>query len=455
MKRPNVNQYFPKDSSSRLNELIGRYERNKRSIPIDFRKEVNWISGTNRVTHQIHSYPAKLLVHIPHFFLANDLLSKPGDTILDPFCGSGTVLLEGTLAGRKTLGADANPLARLITKVKVTPIDKKRLHASYLALENRIKTKPTKQHPEIVNAKHWFTPDVLRQLQCINEGIEKTRNTDIRDFFQICFSQTIRKVSLADPRLSVPVKLHPSKYPEKHPLRLKMEHHLESIKQINVLNVFSSITKNNIEKISKLQIQNTRANSLIIYEDARALTHEMSSSVKSDSIQLVMTSPPYSGAQKYIRASSLSLNWLNLVHAKNLSKANSQIIGREDFQKNDYALLPKTGIKKADNLLMNISKINALRAYICAKYLLEMSDAVNESMRVLKSGGFFVLIAGNNKVCGMDFYTVDYLKELLLRHNTKLRLSLIDTIRSRGLMTRRNKTASMITREWVLVFQKA
>src|SRR3546814_12409556 len=42
---------------------------------------------------------------------------------LDPFCGSGTVLLESALCGRVGHGADSNPLARMIARVKTTVID--------------------------------------------------------------------------------------------------------------------------------------------------------------------------------------------------------------------------------------------------------------------------------------------------------------------------------------------
>jgi hypothetical protein len=67
----------------------------------------------------IHLYPAKLLPHIAAFFLASSELSSKGDKVLDPFSGSGTVLLEALLAGRSPIGADSNPLARLISKVKM------------------------------------------------------------------------------------------------------------------------------------------------------------------------------------------------------------------------------------------------------------------------------------------------------------------------------------------------
>ncbi|MCK5640973.1 MAG: hypothetical protein KAJ19_09260, partial [Gammaproteobacteria bacterium] len=48
--------------------------------------------------------------------------SQPGDTVLDPFCGSGTVLHTAILSGRSAVGWDSSPLATLISSAKLTGI---------------------------------------------------------------------------------------------------------------------------------------------------------------------------------------------------------------------------------------------------------------------------------------------------------------------------------------------
>src|SRR5262249_51356950 len=113
------------DSTEILQRLLDRYDRTRRAITVNFHDLVPWVPNGERGTHFIHPYPAKLLRHIPAFFLSNNALSAPGDTVLDPFCGSGTVLLEGLLHERRALGADANPLARLISSAKVANYDVK------------------------------------------------------------------------------------------------------------------------------------------------------------------------------------------------------------------------------------------------------------------------------------------------------------------------------------------
>ena len=70
------------------------------------------------LTHGFHSYAGRM--HPSTARAAIAAWSTPGQRILDPFCGSGTVLVEAMAAGRSALGIDASPLAVLIAKVRST-----------------------------------------------------------------------------------------------------------------------------------------------------------------------------------------------------------------------------------------------------------------------------------------------------------------------------------------------
>ena len=78
--------------------------------------------------HGLHSYPAMMAPPIARRLISE--LTNKGETVLDPFCGSGTVLAEAVLLGRRTIGYDINPLALLIAKVKTTPISPEILRKS-------------------------------------------------------------------------------------------------------------------------------------------------------------------------------------------------------------------------------------------------------------------------------------------------------------------------------------
>ena len=80
---------------------------------------------THELTHGLHPYPAKMVPQIARVLI--DKFSNKGETVLDPFCGSGTVLVESLISGRDGIGVEINPLAILISKAVTTPIEESRL----------------------------------------------------------------------------------------------------------------------------------------------------------------------------------------------------------------------------------------------------------------------------------------------------------------------------------------
>jgi hypothetical protein len=449
-------------TDGQIEKLLRQFKAKGRTIPVSFRDRLRFLNNADRYSHLIHPYPAKLLVHIPYFFLANSILSVPGDTVLDPFCGSGTVLLEALLARRSAIGADVNPLARLISRVKTSPPDPARLGRSIDRLQKRIRSNPRVDLPDVINLEYWFYPHVTRKLLSILEAVNETTDAAIRSFFLVCFSSCIRKVSLADPRLTVPVRLKAGQYPKGHWLREKTDQHLRRLKRVDVGRIFFSTVEENSRRV--ISLGRTLPESLRtvgIALDSRDLRTGNASNngpanrLPSRSVDCVITSPPYVGSQKYTRATSLSLGWLGLCRSTELRSLEELSLGREHYPKASYENRLRTGIKAADNALDRVEKINPLRSHIAANYLIEVREAFLEINRVLRPGGYFVLVTANNELCGMEFKVQEYLHTIAEEIGFRLVLKLVDEIRSRGLMTKRNKTASLITREWVLLFQKA
>jgi hypothetical protein len=441
-------------------ELIYQYDKNKIPIEVSFRSLLPKLKNIDRATHLLHTYPAKLLLHIPYFFLNNEIFSKPGDLVLDPFCGTGTVLLEAILADRNAIGADANPIARLIAKVKTTNYFPKvlinLLHEITYECEN---FKRPYEIPSVVNLNYWFSESTKNSLMNLLSSIELIDCETNRDFFLVCFSNLIKKVSYADPRVSVPVRLNEKRFVENSDQFNKVKKRIEDLEKINVIEKFQSICIENINRVSKfnqsLTQSNLGINAKIVSNDARKLTVDVGTDTKlpDASVDLIITSPPYAGAQKYIRSSSLSLGWLGLASVKELKLLDRQNIGRESYTR-DERNIPTTGISSCDELVQKITKINIVRAKIVSNYIQEMKLALTEATRVLKPNCYFILIVGNNQVCNQEFNTQMYLTEFLVSNGMSLVLKLVDDIKSYGLMTKRNKTANIISREWVLIFKK-
>ena len=77
-------------------------------------------SDTTYLTHSLHPYPAKFPPQLPRIVLKK--YGSAGMTVLDPFCGSGTTLVEARLLGFNAVGVDVNGLSTLLSKVKATPL---------------------------------------------------------------------------------------------------------------------------------------------------------------------------------------------------------------------------------------------------------------------------------------------------------------------------------------------
>lgn len=430
---------YPADTTDRIDTLLAEYRGKKRPIAVSFRDIVPWLKIGERATHYLHSYPAKLLPHIAHFFLASERMCRRDGLVLDPFGGSGTVGVEACLSGRAAAYADTNPLARLITEAKLCPVPRAELDSAFERVSQRYAAARTGRHPAVVNVHKWFQPPVIRSLARIKAAIDQEASSDLRKVLQATFSATVRRVSNADPRLSVPVLLKEG---------------LATLTPADVWRRFTDQYRANVRRIEELaDLCPVPIRLMCAGEDARRIHIASGGRLPSNSVDLVITSPPYAGAQKYIRASSLSLGWLGLAEEGQLKPLENATIGREHLPGLGQRKVD-TSVAKANAVISRIRRRNPLRAAICATYLNEMEEVFKEVHQVLCPGGKLVLVIGNNAVCGQEFLSSDYLREMIEALGFRLELALIDEIRSRGLMTKRNRTASVITREWVLVFQK-
>ncbi len=435
------------DTSSIYEELRSRYFSTGEAVEVDFRKIADWVKLGDQLTHQIHPYPAKLLPHIANFFVNAKVLRGSGSAVLDPFCGSGTVALEASLTGATPYVADVNPLALLVTKVKTTAFDTCELEETLDLLLSRIKRLKTAPEIPVVNSQLWYSPERKKSLELIARAVKELSNDDHRDFFRVCLSVAAKKMSYADPAISVPVKLKTKeKFSEKTNKRI--QERLDWVDSASTVAEFAKVCLLNIERVEITnRFNKDRKVAIVLSNDAKNLQCSLS-------IPLTVTSPPYGSAQKYIRASSLSLNWLELSAPDCLTKLEDMSIGREHAplrnRTRNSAPLPD----EYEDLLIRIRKINETRYQITKSYLCEMREALLEISRVTAHGGHIALIVGNNSICNETLRNDLFAIRILCDAGLQVETSLIDHIKSRGLMTKRNKTASLISRESVVVFSK-
>lgn len=443
------------DTSLLYEELRRQFQASKRPVSTDFRALVSWVKVGDQRTHLLHAYPAKLLAHIAHFFVHAGSLSGVGARVLDPFCGSGTVALEASMSGRLPLVADANPMARLLTRVKTTPYAPEELLAEAVDILRRARRYRTAPTVEIVNSTLWYSVSRKRELEILRRAVFEVEDDAMRDFFLVCFSVTCRKLSYADPAISVPVRLK-EKDGRTAAANKEIVQRLSKIDSADHLEEFGNVCLANIQRVARTNAEfPDRAGAMVVGDDARKLMNEQGDHLATGTVDLVITSPPYGSAQKYVRSMSLSLNWLGLASPQQLVNLEQKTIGREHLpQHAAYAEPPQKFSRPFEAFLAKIAKIHPLRAKINRTYLSELRSSLSEISRVLAMGGYAVIVIGNNTVCGHAMATDKFISECMNEFGMLLELHLTDSIKSRGLLTKRNGGAAAIARESILVFKK-
>jgi site-specific DNA-methyltransferase (cytosine-N4-specific) len=113
--------------------------------------------------------------------------------LLDPFCGSGTSLIEAQVAGLPSIGIDLNPIAVLISRVKTSPLP---AHVGR-RLSEVIELAEAGQQPvlpDIPRLDHWFRPEVQEAISFLAAAID-ARGGDTRDLLRLALSSIIVRVS--------------------------------------------------------------------------------------------------------------------------------------------------------------------------------------------------------------------------------------------------------------------
>ena len=399
------------------------------------------ISKSQRsMTHALHKYPAKYIPEYPRWAIKKYTGNK-NNIVLDPFCGSGTSNVEAKLAGHNSLAIDVDPLARFITKNKTTNQNKTKLLSTKEQLYDQLSSiKSSKELPENFDmVKLWFRPKVAKELYGLKRQITQINDSKLRDFFLLCFSSSIRKVSNADPKLVLP-KI--SKY-----MRIAEENGRE----INVIETFKKITDFSTERILEFSNATSAQTKVkIIGNDSRKMK------IDDETITLAVTSPPYLNAHDYVRSHKLELFWLGLAqYREQLISLDRKYIGTEKFYKDEYSVLQSTGIKELDSKISKIAKIDTKRAYVTAKFFIDMETHFEEVHRVLEKNGHYVMFVGSNVIRKIIVPTYQYLISLAEQSGLKTELHFSSPLIKRmEVQSGRKESGGFIEEDWILVFRK-
>lgn len=266
--------------------------------------------------HAFHSYPARMHPDTAGRLIA--ALSLPAQTVLDPFCGSGTVLVEARRLGRRGLGYDVNPLSRELCWLKVLGPDDAWLAAlnqtagqvaAHADDRRKRKAGATRRYPEA--DREQFAAHVLLELDGLRDGLQLVENVEIRRALSLVLSALLTKVSQrgGDSALRATEKRIAPGFPSRF---------------------FVKKTAELAEQLGEYRRSLPPASPLADCSlgDARELP-----GLAPRSVPLVVSSPPYPGVYDYVSHHEDRLRWLGL-SARNFERleiGSRRELSRESF----------------------------------------------------------------------------------------------------------------------------
>jgi DNA modification methylase len=353
--------------------------------------------ASNYASHALHAFAAKFPPQLPRVFIEG--LTQKGETVMDPMMGSGTAIVEAFLCGRRAVGFDIDPLALMICRVKTHPVDlleatwagRRVVSSAVKLLQRASRLEPAMGERfspaslEFIN--YWFAKQSQRELMALLLAIEREHLAQpLVDFLKVVFSSIIITksggVSLA------------------YDLAHTRPHLLEGKPYKDAIKVFEARLSKCAALLSQLPSNG---------KDVEIQQHDCRTRLPlaDDSVQLIVTSPPYANAIDYMRAHKFSLVWFG-EDIESLSALRSTYIGSEKMGAPGGLDLPASVCRTVEKL----QAVDGRKSRVLARYFTDMRLALSEMFRVLEPGRCCIVVVGPSTMRGQAIKTHELLGDI-------------------------------------------
>ena len=402
----------------------------------DFRE-----SNTKEYTHCFHTYPAMMIPQIARRLLKE--YGTEGGWLLDPYCGTGTSLVEASLFGMHSVGCDINPLVRLIAAAKSNPIclsalDEKlnKLNNDLFQIEFQKGKVPDAPIPNILNLTYWFSEEVIKSLAYLQAWINDVEDEAVRNFILVAFSETVREVSYTR---NGEFKLY--RMPAKK---------LESFNP-DVFGVFRK--KLNRNRVGLAAFLEKRKSVEVSVSSANTVQGELPMPRPLGGYDLVITSPPYGDSHTtvaYGQFSRLAAEWMGLPNARKIDKL---AMGGHRAKET----LTDSPISSAVN---KICSVDGKRAREVSAFYIDLGRSINSIAQVLSPRATICYVVGNRQVKKVMLPTDEFVVDAFRQYGFAHKETIVRNIPNKRMPKKNSpsniagETSTTMHEEYIVVCQR-
>jgi hypothetical protein len=328
----------------------------------------------------IHPFPARMAPGIALEALGEN---KRTLRVLDPMVGSGTVLAVARANGHRAFGVDIDPLAVLLASVWTRTVEAERVRDEATEILDRARKRfsllqsgqayPASSDVETRKfVRYWFDDYARRQLAALSVVISRIHDHATRDVLWCALS---RLIITKQAGASLAMDLSHSR-PHRHFTRAP----------IKPFNRFLSAVETIISNCPQSRSEAVGPVAVVKRGDARKLE------IESESIDLVLTSPPYLNAIDYMRCSKFSLVWMGYTVSE-IRQIRGESVGT---QASSEEALDAEWVESLIRQLKLRPTLSSRDHALLAKYVWDMEHALAEASRVLRRGGRAVYVVGDS-----------------------------------------------------------
>lgn len=389
-----------------------------------------------RLANRLDRYPGKMVSR-----LADQLVQRyAGEavSILDPFCGSGAILVAASRAGYRVSGIDLNPISELFCRVKIGGFDSVRareLGREWIAAAGRT---VDKLPVEWRNKRYWFTRgtlDKFEQLRAASKIIDLDGEPE-RWPVLLSYVLAVRLCSRADQR-------SPKPFISRQARLSRAGRHFDPNETIlGLLDELASLYGSG---------RNGNVESCFVCADICDPRGKLRSPERHSH---VITSPPYINAQDYFRNFKLELYLLEDVLPFKVSEVRERFVGTERGRLLER--VPRDSIERCFSLVPQLEGLMAKDPRLCAvvnRYLYDMDNAFEVVKGILEDDARLVVVCGDNLIGGVRICTWKVLHAIIEKKGFVLFDRFRDPIRDRLLAPRRLGHRGLIKEEVVSAYR--